>query len=178
MKYIFKQIDNISGRNAETTIEFSTDTLPDVLEHFEMFIRGCGFYPSGTLDFVEENYDEPEEEHEWTKTLRGDSEWPFGITAKQEWPFEIAKQKAMKVPVVESIYDGDLNSPSAGASDSWTDPWKGVAPSVAMQWTVNELMKDKINTTLDVCPVCKIDNGVMLQHECWDKNCPKGQDAN
>jgi hypothetical protein len=160
MKYIFKQIDNISGRNAETTIEFSADYLPDILQHFEMFLRGCGYHPSGTLDFVE---DESEEEHEWTETIRGESGWPF----------EIAKQKTMKVPLVESIYDGDLNSPSAGASDSWTDPWKGVAPSVAMQWTANELMKDK-----SVCPVCKIDNETMAQHECWDNNCPKGKDAN
>jgi hypothetical protein len=176
MKYIFKQIDNISGRNAETTIEFSTDTLPDVLEHFEMFIRGCGFYPTGTLEFVdyedpyttpkfecaEENYeDENEETHEWTQTLRGDSEWPF------------QKQKTVEVSVPESIYDGDLNSPSAGASDSWTNPWQGVAPSTAMQWTVDQLMKEK-----PVCPVCKIDNETMAQHECWDDNCPKGKDAN
>jgi len=60
MKYIFKQIDNISGCNAETTIEFSTDTLTDVVEHFEMFLRGSGFHFSGTLDFVsdEEYYGE------------------------------------------------------------------------------------------------------------------------
>ena len=55
MKYIFKQVDDISGHNAETTIEFHADYLPDVLEHFEMFLRGSGFHPSGTLDFVEED---------------------------------------------------------------------------------------------------------------------------
>jgi len=158
MKYIFKQIDNISGRNAETTIEFSADYLPDILQHFEMFLRGCGYHPSGTLDFVE---DESEEEHEWTETIRGESEWPF------------QKQKTVEVSVPESIYDGDLNSPSAGASDSWTNPWQGVAPSTAMQWTVDQLMKEK-----PVCPVCKIDNETMAQHECWDSNCPKGKDAN
>jgi hypothetical protein len=54
MKYIFKQIDDISGNNAETTIEFTADYLPTILEHFEMFLRGSGFHPSGTLDFVEE----------------------------------------------------------------------------------------------------------------------------
>jgi hypothetical protein len=67
MKYIFKQIDDISGNKAETTIEFTTDYLPTVLEHFEMFLRGSGFYPSGTLDFVneEEYYGtfEPAEEY-------------------------------------------------------------------------------------------------------------------
>ena len=79
MKYIFKQVDNISGHNAETTIEFSADTLSTILEHFEMFIRGSGFHPTGILEFVdyedpyttpkfecaEENYeDENEETHE------------------------------------------------------------------------------------------------------------------
>lgn len=60
MKYIFKQIDNISGRSAETTIEFSADCLPDILEQFEMFLRGSGFHFSGNLDFVsdEEFYGE------------------------------------------------------------------------------------------------------------------------
>ena len=131
MKYIFKQIDNISGRCAETTVEFSADSLSDILEQFEMFLRGSGFLPDGTLDFIpdEEYYGEPETQeepvHPWTQTLRDDGEW------------------------------------------------NGVAPSVAMQWTVNELMKDK-----SVCPVCKIDNETMAQHECWDNNCPKGKDAN
>ena len=131
MKYIFKQIDNISGRCAETTVEFSADSLSDILEQFEMFLRGSGFLPDGTLDFIpdEEYYGEPDTQeepvHPWTQTLRDDGEW------------------------------------------------NGVAPSVAMQWTVNELMKDK-----SVCPVCKIDNETMAQHECWDNNCPKGKDAN
>ena len=143
MKYIFKQIDNISGSNAVTTIEFDTDYLPDVLEHFEMFIRGYGFIVSGKLDFVseEEYYGEPEQEteevpaHPWTQTLRDDAEWPFSKSSVEE-------------------------------------NWQGVAPSSAMQWTVEQLMKDK-----SVCPVCKIDNETMAQHECWDNNCPKGKDA-
>jgi len=55
MKYIFKQIDNISGHSAETTIEFNADYLPDILQHFEMFLRGSGFHPTGTLDFVQDD---------------------------------------------------------------------------------------------------------------------------
>jgi hypothetical protein len=154
MKYIFKQVDNISGHNAETTIEFSADTLSTILEHFEMFIRGSGFHPTGTLEFVdyedpyttpkfecaEENYeDENEETHEWTQTLRDDSEWPF------------PKQRP-----------GDLSSDTTG--------------SAVMDWTAAQLIRPP--KMEDVCPVCKIDNKTMLSHECWDKNCPKGQDAN
>ena len=154
MKYIFKQVDNISGHNAETTIEFSADTLSTILEHFEMFIRGSGFHPTGTLEFVdyedpyttpkfecaEENYEEENEEtHEWTQTLRDDSEWPF------------PKQRP-----------GDLNSDSTG--------------SAVMDWTAAQLIRPP--KMEDICPVCKIDTQTMLNHECWDKNCPKGKDAN
>jgi hypothetical protein len=133
MKYIFKQIDNISGRNAETTIEFSTDTLPDVLEHFEMFLRGSGFYPSGTLDFVDEEHYyptfEPAEEH-------------YEEPVKEEWPFPSQKESESQV----------------------------------MNWTAAQLIRKP--QMKDVCPVCKIDNETMLKHECWDKKCPKGKDAN
>jgi len=119
MKYVFKQIDDISGANAVTTIEFSADYLPDILEHVEMFIRGSGFIVSGKLDFVdyedpyttpkfecaEENYeDEDEELDEYTQTLIDDDAWPF----PKERPPEGTK----------------------------TEPWPGVAPSVSAQYVV------------------------------------------
>ena len=155
MKYIFKQIDDISGANAVTTIEFSADSLPDILEHFEMFIRGSGFHPSGTLDFVnyddcelefsDEELDTPQEEtHEWTQTLRDDAEWPF------------PKQRPTQ------------------------EEWNGVAPSVAMQWTVNELMKGPmtVQSNAEKCSICGISFDVMANQKCWDVKCPIGNDAN
>ena len=160
MKYIFKQIDNISGHNTETTVEFNADTLSSVLEQFELFLRGAGFYPSGTLDFIDENgceewHNEEFETpvHPWTQTLRDDVEWPF---PKEKQP--------------ESIYEGDLNSPSAGVT---THPWQGVAPSVAMQWTVDQLMKKPSEN----CSVCGISLETMKNQKCWDAKCPKGNDA-
>ena len=155
MKYIFKQIDDISGANAVTTIEFSADSLPDILEHFEMFLRGSGFHPSGTLDFVnyddcelefsDEELDTPQEEtHEWTQTLRDDAEWPF------------PKQRPAQ------------------------NEWNGVAPSVAMQWTVNELMKGPmtVQSNAEKCSICGISFDVMANQKCWDVKCPIGNDAN
>jgi len=155
MKYIFKQIDDISGRNAVTTIEFSADSLPDILEHFEMFLRGSGFHPSGTLDFVnyddcelefsDEELDAPQEEtHEWTQTLRDDAEWPF------------PKQRPTQ------------------------EEWNGVAPSVAMQWTVNELMKGPmtVQSITEKCSICGISLDTMKNQKCWDVKCPIGNDAN
>ena len=50
MKYVFKQIDTYTP--SETTVEFTADTLSTVLEQFEMFLRGSGFYFTGNLDFV------------------------------------------------------------------------------------------------------------------------------
>ena len=122
MKYVFKQIDDISGANAVTTIEFSADTMPTILEHFEMFLRGSGFLPSGVLAFIDEEdeYTTPkfecaeeiyededtEETHEWTQTLRDDSEWPF------------PKER-----------------PTEGSNEV---PWPGVAPSVSAQYAVKD----------------------------------------
>ena len=133
MKYIFKQIDNISGSNAVTTIEFDADYLPDILEHFEMFLRGSGFLPSGTLDFVNDSWEddcpqfEPAEEHyeeethEWYKDKMADSEWPFPHEKPDAWVADVGEKP----------------------TEDEKQEWQGVAPSVAMQWTVNELMKGK-----------------------------------
>ena len=37
------------------TFQFSGVQLDDIVEEFEMFLKGCGFYFEGRLDFVEEN---------------------------------------------------------------------------------------------------------------------------
>jgi hypothetical protein len=43
--------------------EFHCDFLPEVLEHVDMFLKGCGFHPTGTLDYIpdEEYYGAPPE---------------------------------------------------------------------------------------------------------------------
>jgi hypothetical protein len=48
----------------KVTYEFEVDFLENILEHADLFIRGCGFNPTGTLDYVpdSEYYGEP---HEW-----------------------------------------------------------------------------------------------------------------
>jgi len=153
MKYIFKQIDDISGHKSETTIEFNAEYLPDILEHFEMFLRGSGFHPSGTLDFV--NYDECEEWHnEEFDTPQEDPVYPWNDTSAT-WPFP-------------------KSNPTEDVS-KLGEEWYGVAPSTAMQWTVNELMKKPI---VENCSVCGISLETMKTQKCWDKFCPKGSDAN
>lgn len=50
---------NIYGKpdGTKVTYEFQVDTLNDILEHADLFIRGCGYMPPpGTLDYVVEEY--------------------------------------------------------------------------------------------------------------------------
>ena len=194
MKYIFKQVDDISRNSAETTVEFSADTLSDVLQQFELFVRGCGFFPpEGNLDYVSDfeephewhtpEYETPQEPvHDWTQTLRDDVEWPF---AKQT-----AEYTTPKFEPAQELYD-EMDYGVANRLKN-TAPW---------DWTVNELMKGPI-TTKDVevnfapigagytvnygaglqpggsvgisCELCGLPRSVMKSHNCHDDNCPKG----
>ena len=46
-----------SSPKETVTIEFEGDiALPEMLEKFETFLRGCGFYFDGHLDFVDEQF--------------------------------------------------------------------------------------------------------------------------
>lgn len=43
----------------KVTYEFEVDTLDNILEHVELFIKGCGYMPPpGVLDYIN---DEPQE---------------------------------------------------------------------------------------------------------------------
>jgi hypothetical protein len=50
-KYTFTQIYD----DQVTTKEFEADYLYDVIERFEEFLRGCGFYFNGRLEIVDED---------------------------------------------------------------------------------------------------------------------------
>ena len=82
MKYVFKQIDNYTP--SETTIEFTADSLMTVLEQFEFFLKGSGFYFNGKLDIVnEDEWNEDTDGVEEFKTPQSDS---FSDEhAKQRW---------------------------------------------------------------------------------------------
>jgi len=92
MKYILKQIDDISGNNAITTIEFNTDTLDGVLYHVELFIRGCGFFPpEGALDYVNHFEESEWDEEDFQKTYDpphvGEMYDSMNLPTNN-WPFE------------------------------------------------------------------------------------------
>jgi hypothetical protein len=39
------------------TFEFTKEYLPDILQEFEMFLKGAGFHFSGNLDIVENEHE-------------------------------------------------------------------------------------------------------------------------
>ena len=50
---------NMYGKpdGTKMTYEFTVDSLNDILEHFDLFVRGCGYMPPpGTLDYQIDEY--------------------------------------------------------------------------------------------------------------------------
>jgi hypothetical protein len=42
---------------SKTTHEFDVEFIDDVLQNIDLFLRGTGFFPSGTLEYVQETFD-------------------------------------------------------------------------------------------------------------------------
>lgn len=62
MEFSYTQTDMFG--KPEKTYNLSTNNLVlgDILQDFEMFLRGCGFQFDGTVDIVDENRIDPEPE--------------------------------------------------------------------------------------------------------------------
>ena len=100
MKYIFKQIDIYTP--SEITMEFNADTLPAILEQFEMFLRGSGFFFDGNVDIIEE---ESYKEDPWIANV------DLGNDVMSWTANQLQKNKY-------SIYEDGYESPSAGANNA------------------------------------------------------------
>ena len=68
------------GTPAKRTIEFNADSLDDILNEFEMFLRGSGFYFKGTLDVVPHEYEFGENETNFDFSEIPQNNWPFGTS--------------------------------------------------------------------------------------------------
>ena len=68
------------GTPAKRTIEFNADSLDDILNEFEMFLRGSGFYFKGTLDVVPHEYEFDENETNFDFSEIPQNNWPFGAS--------------------------------------------------------------------------------------------------
>ncbi len=56
--------------SSKRTVEFNAETISDIVNEFEMFLKGCGFSFEGRLDLVKE-------EHEWIQDKRADQEFDY-----------------------------------------------------------------------------------------------------
>jgi hypothetical protein len=62
---------------SKRTVEFNAETLDNILNEFEMFLRGAGFHFEGRLDFVNED--------EWNEDNDGVEEFKTPQTGSWEW---------------------------------------------------------------------------------------------
>ena len=49
-----KQDQSFSGNALQLTMTFESIQLAEVIEQFEMFLKGCGYHFEGHLDFVDD----------------------------------------------------------------------------------------------------------------------------
>jgi hypothetical protein len=56
MNFTFTMTDPEDGSSTVRT--FSTEYLPTVIENFDSFVRGCGFFPQGEIQDVDTDYTE------------------------------------------------------------------------------------------------------------------------
>jgi hypothetical protein len=53
-KFTFVCENNFLNNPTKNTTEIVADLLPQVVEEFENFLRGCGYHFDGHLDFVDD----------------------------------------------------------------------------------------------------------------------------
>lgn len=76
------------------TVEFDAVHINDVVSEFELFLRGAGFNPAGTLDFIsDEEYwgNGPEWSGDWEN--QQDDIPDFPITDKSSYYFDSERNK-------------------------------------------------------------------------------------
>ena len=80
--------------------EFNCDYLHEVVEHVELFLRGCGFNPTGKLDFV------PEEEYYGTGPEWQTPEWE---TPQPEWNMPLYDEQDLPMGKSKHYFDTQRN---------------------------------------------------------------------
>ena len=83
MKFTFiKEPTNdwIKDSESKVTFEFEEIQMVNIVQHFEEFLRGCGFHFDGQLDFVEE----PKMEMQEAMPHAFDEQWGIKVTAEEE----------------------------------------------------------------------------------------------
>ena len=143
---------------SKRTVEFNAETLDDILNEFEMFLRGAGFHFEGRLDFVnEEEFLQPSEEQQI-------SAWDWTVNELNKGPITLKDVvKEDDTLVFSNISDINLDVSNYGAAQPvW--PFSTMAGEDTITLSANPTK----------CQVCGLDKVVMKVHNCYDDNCPKG----
>jgi len=80
---------------SKVTYEFDADGISEVLQNTDLFIRGVGYHPEGTLDYVqdEDYYGEPEwTTPEWDTPQDDITEWDK-VQNKSNYYFDTERNK-------------------------------------------------------------------------------------
>lgn len=88
--------------SSKRTVEFSTETLEDIVSEFEKFLRGCGFYFKGQLDFVSD-----EEIVYQSKEV----DFDFSNIPQNNWPFKNEQIKPLTVDDLEKMSSFNFEMP-------------------------------------------------------------------
>ena len=58
-KFEFKCIQEMEvGPSRTTIVQTNAHVLPEVLEEFQTFLRGCGYYFNGNLELIDDGFSE------------------------------------------------------------------------------------------------------------------------
>lgn len=64
--------------SSKRTVEFTADSLSQIVSEFEHFLRGCGFFFEGQLDFVNDDDYHSEEQIQFDFSEIPQNNWLFG----------------------------------------------------------------------------------------------------
>jgi hypothetical protein len=103
--------------SSKRKVEFSADSLDDILVEFEMFLKGCGYCFDGHLDFVQvENFETDEDDlddvdqwfskaRETAKKLDEVAIMKADISQKTPDPWPFTTGSDIKIEIVDSPRD-------------------------------------------------------------------------
>ena len=78
------------GVVSKKTVEFNGESLDDIINEFEMFLKGCGFSFNGQLNLFDNHsnsFDYGEEPPKWHTEEFETPQFDFSEIQKLNWPF-------------------------------------------------------------------------------------------
>jgi hypothetical protein len=135
---------------SKKTVEFNAETLNDIMNEFEMFLRGAGFHLNGQLDIVEDECEPEWNTPEWDTSQA----WNGVVNSLMNPPKFRANEEKVEIGVN-----------SYGASQ----------PTISFPPGVDTITITGTTTATGVkCELCGLPKSMMTSHNCYDDNCPKG----